>query len=32
MKQNGWNHVKERFSYKRLVTDFDDLYKKLLDK
>jgi glycosyltransferase involved in cell wall biosynthesis len=32
MKQNGWNHVRERFSYKRLVTDIDDLYKKLLDK
>ncbi|MBL57378.1 MAG: hypothetical protein CMP61_09330 [Flavobacteriales bacterium] len=32
MKQNGWNHVKNSFSYRRLVKDIDSLYKKLLDK
>jgi glycosyltransferase involved in cell wall biosynthesis len=32
IKQNGWNHVKEQFSYKRLVIDIDNLYKKLLNK
>ena len=32
MKKNGWNHVRQRFSYKRLVGDIDNLYKKLLEK
>ena len=32
MKQNGWNHVKNSFSYRRLVKDIDSLYKKLLNK
>lgn len=32
MRQNGWDHVKNSFSYKRLVKDIDSLYKKLLDK
>lgn len=32
MRQNGWDHVKNSFSYKRLVKDIDLLYKKLLDK
>ena len=31
MKKNGWNHVRERFGYKRLVSDIDNLYKKLLE-
>lgn len=31
MKKNGWNHVRERYSYKRLVSDIDNLYKKLLN-
>ena len=32
MRQNGWDHVKNSFSYKRLVKDIDLLYKKLLAK
>jgi len=32
MRQNGWDHVKNSFSYRRLVKDIDLLYKKLLDK
>ena len=30
MKKEGWNHVKDQFSYSRLVNDIDQLYKKLL--
>ena len=30
MKKEGWNHVKDQFSYARLVNDIDQLYKKLL--
>ena len=32
MQKEGWNHVKDQFSYNRLVKDIDQLYKKLLDK
>lgn len=32
MQKEGWNHVKDQFSYKRLVSDVDALYKKLLNK
>lgn len=32
MQKEGWNHVKDQFSYKRLVNDVDALYKKLLNK
>ena len=32
MQKEGWNHVKDQFSYNRLVNDIDKLYKKLLDK
>jgi len=32
MQKEGWNHVKDQFSYKRLVNDIDALYKKLLNK
>ena len=32
MQKEGWNHVKDQFSYKRLVNDVDQLYKKLLNK
>ena len=30
MKIEGWNHVKNKFSYTRLVNDMDKLYNKLL--
>ena len=30
MKIEGWNHVKNKFSYTRLVEDMDKLYNKLL--
>jgi glycosyltransferase involved in cell wall biosynthesis len=30
MSKKGWDHVKEKFHYTRLVKDMDDLYKKLL--
>lgn len=30
MKIEGWNHVKNKFSYTRLVKDMDKLYNKLL--
>ena len=32
MQKEGWTHVKDQFSYNRLVNDIDKLYKKLLDK
>ncbi len=32
MQKEGWNHVKDQFSYTRLVNDIDQLYKKLLKK
>jgi glycosyltransferase involved in cell wall biosynthesis len=32
MSQNGWNHVKEKFHYKRLCADMEQLYKSLLAK
>ncbi len=32
MQKEGWKHVKDQFSYNRLVKDIDQLYKKLLDK
>lgn len=32
MQKEGWNHVKDQFSYTRLVNDIDLLYKKLLKK
>ncbi len=31
MSKEGWNHVKEKFHYTRLVNDVRKLYKKLLD-
>ena len=30
MSQNGWNYVKDKFSYARLCADMEKLYKKLL--
>lgn len=30
MSQNGWNYVKDKFSYMRLCADMEKLYKKLL--
>lgn len=30
MTKEGWGHVSEKFSYKRLVSDMDQLYMKLL--
>ena len=30
MSQNGWEFVKEKFSYARLCGDMEKLYKKLL--
>ena len=32
MQKEGWTHVKDQFSYNRLVNDIDKLYKKLLNK
>ena len=32
MQKEGWNHVKDQFSYNRLVSDVDKLYKKILNK
>ncbi len=32
MSQNGWNFVKEKFHYKRLCADMEQLYKTLLEK
>ena len=32
MSQNGWNFVKDKFGYSRLVTDVEKLYEKLLKK
>lgn len=32
MSQNGWNHVKEKFHYKRLCKDVENLYLELLNK
>ena len=32
MQKEGWKHVKDQFSYNRLVKDIDQLYKKLLNK
>lgn len=32
MQKEGWKHVKDQFSYKRLVKDIDLLYRKLLNK
>lgn len=32
MSQNGWNFVREKFSYMRLCEDMELLYKKLLNK
>lgn len=32
MQKEGWLHVKDQFSYSRLVNDVDKLYKKLLQK
>jgi glycosyltransferase involved in cell wall biosynthesis len=31
MGARGWEHVKDTFHYKRLVTDIDALYKRLLN-
>lgn len=31
MQIKGWKHVKNQFSYKRLVEDMDNLYKRLLE-
>lgn len=31
MQIKGWEHVKNQFSYKRLVEDMDNLYKRLLE-
>lgn len=31
MSQNGWIHVKEKFSYQRLVVDMEKLYAELLN-
>jgi hypothetical protein len=31
MSQNGWIHVKEKFSYQRLVMDMEKLYAELLN-
>lgn len=30
MSENGWNHVKDRFHYKRLCSDISALYSILL--
>ena len=30
MSKEGWKHVKDKYSYKRLVSDVDKLYKDLL--
>ncbi|MFM1875407.1 MAG: hypothetical protein RL266_1144, partial [Bacteroidota bacterium] len=30
MAGNGWRHVGERFHYSRLVSDMDELYRRLL--
>jgi glycosyltransferase involved in cell wall biosynthesis len=30
MSQNGWNHVKDKFHYKRLVQNMEDYYNELL--
>ena len=32
MSQNGWNHVREEFSYNRLCSDVANLYNELLKK
>jgi glycosyltransferase involved in cell wall biosynthesis len=32
MSQNGWNHVREEFSYTRLCSDVVNLYNELLKK
>jgi len=32
MSQNGWNFVKEKFHYKRLCKDMENLYLELLNK
>ena len=32
MQKEGWKHVKDQFSYIRLVKDIDQLYRKLLNK
>ncbi len=32
MSQNGWNFVKEKFHYRTLVRNVDDLYRSLLEK
>jgi len=31
MSQNGWNHVKDQFHFKRLVNDMEQTYNKLLE-
>jgi glycosyltransferase involved in cell wall biosynthesis len=30
MSEKGWNHVKDKFHYTRLVKDMENLYKELL--
>lgn len=32
LSQNGWQHVKEKFHFTRLVSDMENLYEKLLKK
>ena len=32
MSQNGWNYVQEKFHYKTLAKNMDQLYRKLIDK
>ena len=32
MSQNGWNHVEEKFHYRTLVKNMDELYRQLLEK
>ena len=32
MSQNGWNHVREKFSYETLVKNMDELYRSLIEK